>query len=67
LPAEHAEKRRKESKDMPIVDKSWSDTYKNLGECDGDEDQCLRIAWTLLPMGLDLFDFLHATVPAKPV
>ena len=30
-----------------IVNKSWKDTYKNLGECDGDEDQCLRVAWTL--------------------
>jgi hypothetical protein len=30
-----------------IINKSWSDTYKNLGECDGSEDQCLRIAWTL--------------------
>lgn len=30
-----------------VINKSWKDTYKNLGECDGDEDQCLRVAWTL--------------------
>lgn len=30
-----------------LINKSWRDTYKNLGECDGDEDQCLRVAWTL--------------------
>ncbi|MDB6173800.1 MAG: hypothetical protein JWL59_3111 [Chthoniobacteraceae bacterium] len=30
-----------------LINKSWKDTYKNLGECDGDEDQCLRVAWTL--------------------
>ncbi len=30
-----------------LVNKSWKDTYTNLGECDGDEDQCLRVAWTL--------------------
>lgn len=30
-----------------LVNKSWKDTYKNLGECDGNEDQCLRVAWTL--------------------
>jgi hypothetical protein len=31
-----------------FVNKSWKDTYANLGACGGDEDQCLRIAWTLL-------------------
>ena len=30
-----------------LINKSWKDTYKNIGECDGDEDQCLRVAWTL--------------------
>jgi len=30
-----------------LINKCWKDTYKNLGECDGDEDQCLRVAWTL--------------------
>ena len=30
-----------------LINKTWKDTYKNLGECGGDEDQCLRVAWTL--------------------
>jgi hypothetical protein len=30
-----------------LINKSWKDTYRNIGECDGDEDQCLRVAWTL--------------------
>jgi len=30
-----------------LINKNWKDTYTNLGLCDGDEDQCLRIAWTL--------------------
>lgn len=30
-----------------IINKDWKDTYTNLGYCEGDEDQCLRIAWTL--------------------
>lgn len=30
-----------------LINKNWKDTYTNLGACDGDEDQCLRIAWTL--------------------
>ena len=30
-----------------LINKHWKDTYTNLGSCDGDEDQCLRIAWTL--------------------
>lgn len=29
------------------INKDWKDTYTNLGSCSGDEDQCLRIAWTL--------------------
>lgn len=29
------------------INKNWKDTYTNLGACSGDEDQCLRIAWTL--------------------
>ena len=30
-----------------LINKNWKDTYKNLGSCTGNEDQCLRIAWTL--------------------
>ena len=30
-----------------LINKNWKDTYTNLGSCSGDEDQCLRIAWTL--------------------
>ncbi|MDO9206555.1 DUF262 domain-containing protein [Methylotenera sp.] len=30
-----------------IINKNWKDTYTNIGSCTGDEDQCLRIAWTL--------------------
>ena len=30
-----------------LINKNWRDTYTNLGECGGDEDQCLRVAWTL--------------------
>jgi hypothetical protein len=30
-----------------LINKNWKDTYTNLGSCAGDEDQCLRIAWTL--------------------
>lgn len=30
-----------------LINKAWKDTYRNLGDCDGDEDQCLRVAWTL--------------------
>lgn len=30
-----------------LINKNWKDTYTNLGLCDGDEDQCLRVAWTL--------------------
>lgn len=30
-----------------LINKSWKDACKNLGECDGDEDQCLRVVWTL--------------------
>ena len=30
-----------------LINMKWSDTYTNLGSCDGSEDQCLRIAWTL--------------------
>lgn len=30
-----------------LTNKNWKDTYANLGACRGDEDQCLRIAWTL--------------------
>lgn len=29
------------------VNQDWKTTYTNLGTCDGDEDQCLRVAWTL--------------------
>src|SRR5207249_4121136 len=30
-----------------LINKNWKDTYTNLGACTGNEDQCLRIAWTL--------------------
>ena len=30
-----------------LINRSWKDTYTNLGACGGNEDQCLRIAWTL--------------------
>jgi hypothetical protein len=30
-----------------VINKSWKDTYTNLGMAKGREDQCLRIAWTL--------------------
>jgi hypothetical protein len=30
-----------------LINKNWKDTYTNLGSCAGNEDQCLRIAWTL--------------------
>ena len=30
-----------------LINKSWSDAYRNLGECNGNEDQCLRVVWTL--------------------
>lgn len=30
-----------------LINKNWKDTYANLGSCAGNEDQCLRIAWTL--------------------
>lgn len=30
-----------------LINKNWKDTYTNLSSCAGDEDQCLRIAWTL--------------------
>jgi hypothetical protein len=30
-----------------IINRSWKDTYTNLGFSTGNEDQCLRIAWTL--------------------
>lgn len=29
------------------INQDWKDTYTNLGTCNGDEDQCLRVAWTL--------------------
>lgn len=30
-----------------LVNKNWKDTYTNIGLSSGNEDQCLRIAWTL--------------------
>jgi hypothetical protein len=30
-----------------LINKNWKNTYTNLGSCAGNEDQCLRIAWTL--------------------
>ena len=29
------------------INKNWKEIYTNLGRCDGKEDQCLRVAWTL--------------------
>jgi len=29
------------------INKSWKETYANIADCNGSEDQCLRIAWTL--------------------
>ena len=31
-----------------IVNKTWKDVFINITKCNGDEDQCLRIVWTLL-------------------
>lgn len=34
--------------DMTLrINKNWKEVYTNIGLCDGDEDQCLRLAWTL--------------------
>ena len=30
-----------------LINKNWKDIYTNLGACNGNEDQCLRVAWTL--------------------
>ncbi|MGL6241669.1 DUF262 domain-containing protein [Pseudomonas sp.] len=30
-----------------ILNRSWKTTYTNMGNCSGNEDQCLRIAWIL--------------------
>jgi len=30
-----------------LINKNWKDAYTNIGQCKGDEDQCLRIAWIL--------------------
>ncbi len=30
-----------------LINKNWKDVYTNIGTCTGNEDQCLRIAWTL--------------------
>jgi len=30
-----------------LINKNWKDAYTNIGQCNGDEDQCLRIAWIL--------------------
>ncbi len=29
------------------INKNWKEVYVNIGTCGGDEDQCLRTAWTL--------------------
>ena len=29
------------------INKSWKETYSNIADCNGSENQCLRIAWTL--------------------
>jgi len=30
-----------------LINMAWKTTYTNIGKCNGDEDQCLRVAWTL--------------------
>lgn len=30
-----------------LINKCWKKVYTNIAECNGNEDQCLRIAWTL--------------------
>jgi hypothetical protein len=30
-----------------LINKNWKDAYTNIGQCNGDEDQCLRVAWIL--------------------
>ena len=30
-----------------LINKNWKDAYTNIGQCNGNEDQCLRIAWIL--------------------
>ena len=29
------------------INKAWKEVYTNISDCDGNEDQCLRIAWIL--------------------
>lgn len=29
------------------INKSWKEVYINIANCNGNEDQCLRVAWTL--------------------
>jgi len=31
-----------------VVNESWKKVYANVSRADGDEDQCLRVTWTLL-------------------
>lgn len=30
-----------------LINKSWKEVYVNIASCDGSENQCLRIVWTL--------------------
>lgn len=30
-----------------LINKSWKEVYINIADCNGNEDQCLRVAWTL--------------------
>ena len=30
-----------------VINKSWKEVYTNISNCNGSENQCLRIAWTL--------------------
>jgi len=30
------------------INKAWKDIYTNIADCNGNENQCLRIGWTLL-------------------
>ena len=29
------------------INKSWKEVYRNIADCDGDEDQCLKMTWIL--------------------
>jgi hypothetical protein len=31
-----------------LVNKTWKEVFINIAQCNGDEDQCLQVVWTLL-------------------